>query len=143
MGTGRQLMACLSLGADGMILATRMLVSEEVWAHEDYKKRLAELGPDGTKIIMSLFGDNSRVIDNDSTAAVLALEAKGTTDYEAYRPHVQGTLQKQAYEVGDWNKGTISIGQSVAFAEGIEPAESIIDGIMAEAVAVREKLNGL
>jgi len=143
MGTGRQLMACLSLGADGMILATRMLVSEEIWAHVDYKKRLAELGPDGTKIIMSIFGDNSRVIDNDSTAAVLALEAEGVTDYEAYRPHVQGTLQKEAYEDGDWNKGTMSIGQSVAFADVIEPAESIIDGIMAEAVAVREKLNGL
>ena len=44
MGTGRQLMACLSLGADGMILATRMLVSEEIWAHEDYKKRKRRYG---------------------------------------------------------------------------------------------------
>ncbi len=37
----------------------------------------------------------------------------------------------------------MSIGQSVAFAGDIEPAESIIDGIVAEAIAVREKLNGL
>ena len=143
MGTGRQLVACLSLGADGMLVATRMVVSEEIWAHDDYKKRLAELGPDGTKIIMSIFGDNSRVIDNPSTEAVLALEAEGITDYEAYRPHVQSTLQKEAYEDGDWKKGTMSIGQSVAFAGEIEPVEKIFDGIMEEAAAVRDRLNGL
>ena len=142
MGTGRQLVACLSLGAEGMLIATRMVVAEEIWAHENYKKRLAELGPDGTKIIMSIFGDNSRVIDNPSTEAVLALEAEGSTDYEAYRPHVQGTLQKEAYEDGDWTKGTMSIGQSVAFAGDIRPAGQIIDGIVEEATTVRDRLNG-
>ena len=142
MGTGRQLVACLSLGAEGMLIATRMVVAQEIWAHENYKKRLAELGPDGTKIIMSIFGDNSRVIDNPSTEAVLALEAEGSTDYEAYRPHVQGNLQKEAYEDGDWTKGTMSIGQSVAFAGDIRPAEQIIDGIVEEATAARDRLNG-
>lgn len=143
MGTGRQLLACLSLGAEGMLVATRMVVAEEIWAHENYKKRLAELGPDGTKIIMSIFGDNSRVIDNASTDAVLALEAEGNTDYEAYRPHVKGTLQREAYENGDWTNGTMSIGQSVAFAGDIEPVETIIDGIMEEATSALNHLNTL
>lgn len=143
MGTGRQLVACLSLGADAMVLATRMVVSEEIWAHDGYKKRLTELGPEGTKIIMSIFGDNSRVIDNASTAKVLELEAAGVTDYEAYRPHVGGVLQREAYLDGDWDKGTMSIGQSVAFANDIEPVEKILDGIIAEADAVRARLNGL
>ena len=105
MGTGRQLVACLSLGAEGMLIATRMVVAQEIWAHENYKKRLAELGPDGTKIIMSIFGDNSRVIDNPSTEAVLALEAEGSKDYEAYRPHVQGTLQKEALKTATGQRG--------------------------------------
>jgi len=56
---------------------------------------------------------------------------------------VQGMLQKEAYEDGDWTKGTASIGQSVAFAGEIEPVETIIDGIIAEAVAVRDRLNSL
>ena len=143
MGTGRQLMACLSLGADGMVLATRMIVSAEIWAHPDYKKHLAGLNAGDTRLIMNIFGDSSRVLSNDSSAKVLELEAEGITDYEAYRPHVQGTLQKEAYEDGDWTKGTASIGQSVAFAGGIEPVETIIDGIIAEAAAVRDRLNGL
>jgi NADH:quinone reductase (non-electrogenic) len=143
MGTGRQLMACLSLGADGMVLATRMIVAREIWAHENYKKHLAQLDAGDTKIIMSTFGDSSRVIDNESTATVLTLEAEGITDYEAYRPHVQGTLQKEAYEAGDWNKGTSSLGQSVEFAGEIESVETILDGIIAEAAAVRARLNTL
>jgi NAD(P)H-dependent flavin oxidoreductase YrpB (nitropropane dioxygenase family) len=143
MGTGRQLMACLSLGADAMLLATRMIVAEEIWAHADYKRHIATLGPDGTKIIMSIFGDNSRAIDNASTQAILDLEAQGVTDYEAYRPHVQGTLQREAYEDGDWTRGAMSLGQAVAFAGEIEPVEAIVDGIMAEAVSVRARLNAL
>lgn len=143
MGTGRQLMACLSLGADAMLLATRMIVSQEIWAHPDYKKHLAGLGAGDTRLIMNIFGDSSRVLDNESSARVLELEARGITDYEAYRPHVQGMLQKEAYEDGDWTKGTASIGQSVAFAGEIEPVETIIDGIIAEAVAVRDRLNSL
>jgi len=143
MGTGRQLMACLSLGADGMVLATRMIVSEEVWAHQNYKKHLSELGAGDTRLIMNIFGDSSRVLSNKSSARVLELEAEGITDYEAYRPHVQGILQKEAYVDGDWNKGTASIGQSVAFAGDIEPVETIIDGIIAEAAAVRDRLNSI
>lgn len=143
MGTGRQLMACLSLGADAMVLATRMVVAREIWAHENYKKHLAGLGAGDTKLIMTSFGDTTRVIDNESTATVLALEADGVTDFEQYRPYVQGTLQKQAYEDGDWNRGTSSLGQSVEFAGEIESVESIIDGIIAEAADVRARLNNL
>lgn len=143
MGTGRQLVACLALGADAMLLATRMVVAEEIWAHAEYKAHIAGLGPDGTKIIMSIFGDNSRVIDNESAAAVLELEARGVTDFEAYRPHVEGMLQKEAYTDGDWTKGTMSVGQSVAFAGRIEPVEAIVDGIVAEAATVRDRLSSL
>lgn len=143
MGTGRQLMASLALGADGIVLATRMIVAEEIWAHPNYKQHLAELGAGDTHLIMNIFGDSSRVMKNDTSNLVLGLEAEGITDFEAYRPYVQGTMQKEAYEDGDWNKGTASIGQSVVFAGDIEPVETIIDGIIAEAVAVRDRLNGL
>ena len=89
---------------------------------------------------MSIFGDNSRVISNASAKAVLELEAKGVTDYEAYRPHVQGILQREAYEDGDWTKGTSSVGQSVAFAGDIQPIEVIFDNLISEARAVRNRL---
>ena len=91
----------LALGADGMLLATRMIVASEIWSHDDYKRRIIEMGPADTRIIMSIFGDNSRVIDTPDSARVAELERDGVDDFEAYRPLVQGTRQREAYETGD------------------------------------------
>jgi nitronate monooxygenase len=140
MGTGRQLIACLALGADGMLLASRMVVAAEIWAHADYKRRLIELGPEDTRVIMATFGDNSRVIANEASRRVAELEAQGVTDFEAYRTLVQGANQRRAYETGDWNFGTMSLGQSCAFVDRIEPVEAIFGRILAEAVEVRDRI---
>ncbi len=143
MGTGRQLMAALALGADGILLASRMIVASEVWAHDDYKRRIAELGPGDTRVIMSIFGDNSRVIDNPDTQRIAELERDGIDDYEAYRPLVQGTLQREAYETGDWRRGAMSVGQSCGFADEIEPVEAIFDRIIADAARARDRVTAL
>ncbi len=143
MGTGRQLAAALALGADGMLLASRMIVASETWPHDDYKRRVIEMGAADTRIIMSIFGDNARVIDNPDSARVAELERDGVDDYEAYRPLVQGTRQREAYETGDWRRGTMSIGQSCAFADAILPVEEIFDRILADAVRARDRLAAL
>jgi NADH:quinone reductase (non-electrogenic) len=142
MGTGRQMVACLALGAGGMLLASRMIVSSEIWAHDDYKHRVAEMDAGDTRIIMTIFGDNSRVMANETADRVLALEADGVDDFEAYRGLVAGEIQRQAYETGDWNMGTPSVGQGSSFADRIEPVEVIFDGIMADAVASRHRIEG-
>jgi nitronate monooxygenase len=143
MGTGEQLTAALALGADGILLASRMIVASEVWSHEDYKRRIIEMGPDDTRIIMSIFGDNTRVIDNPDSQRVAEMEREGIDDFEAYRPLVQGTLQREAYETGDWRRGTMSVGQGCSFADEIEPVEAIFDRIIADAVRARDRVVGL
>lgn len=140
LGTGRQLVAALALGADGILLASRLIVAKEIWAHDDYKRHVAEMGAGATKIIMSIFGDNSRVIDSEATQAVLALEKAGVTDFEPYRPHVQGENQRLGYESGDWRGGTMSVGQSCEFAHDIEPVSDIFAEILTDAVAARDRL---
>jgi nitronate monooxygenase len=143
MGTGHQLMAALALGADGILLASRMIVASEVWAHDDYKRRIAELSPSDTRVIMSIFGDNSRVIDNPDTQRIAELEGHGIDDYEAYRPLVQGSRQREAYVTGDWRRGAMSVGQSCGFADVIEPVEAIFDRIIADAVRARDRVTAL
>lgn len=64
----------------------------------------------------------------------------GITDFEAYRPLVQGVNQRRAYETGDWNVGTMSLGQSCAFADRVEPVEAIFDRILVEAVVARDRI---
>lgn len=143
MGTGRQLVAALALGGDGILLGSRMTVSQEIWADEKYKQRVVAAAVSDTRIVMSIFNDNSRVLDNETARAVSALEAEGITDFEAYRPLVQGIIQREAYAAGDPERGTLSMGQSCAFAERIESVEAIFYGILADARAARERMNTL
>jgi len=140
MGTGRQLLASLALGVDGMLMGSRMTVAEEIWAHDAYKQHVAETSQADTRVVMSIFNDNSRVLDNETARKVLALEAEGVVDFERYRPLVEGTAQRRAYETGDWQIGTPSMGQSCAFADDIKSVEAIFDEILADAVAHRDRL---
>jgi nitronate monooxygenase len=143
MGTGRQLLAALALGADGMLMGSRMTVAQEIWAHDDYKRHVAAASQTDTQVVMSIFNDNSRVLDNETARKVLALEAEGIDDFEQYRPLVQGTNQRRAYETGDWQLGTPSMGQSCAFADDIKSVEAIFDEILADAAAHRDRLQTL
>ena len=143
MGTGRQLLAALALGADGMLMGSRMTVAEEIWAHDDYKHHVAETNQADTRVVMSIFNDNSRVLDNETARKVLALEAEGIDDFERYRPLVQGSNQRRAYETGDWRMGTPSMGQSCAFADDIKSVEAIFDEILVDVSAHRDRLNTL
>lgn len=143
MGTGRQLLAALALGADGMLMGSRMTVAHEIWAHDDYKRYVANANQTDTRVVMSIFNDNSRVLDNETARKVLALEAEGINDFERYRPLVEGTQQRQAYETGDWRKGTPSMGQSCVFADDIKSVETIFDEILADASAHKIRLHTL
>ena len=143
LGSGRQLLAALALGADGILLGSRMTVAEEIWADGKYKKRITETVESDTRIVMSIFNDNSRVLDNATAKAVNELEDQGITDFEQYRPLVQGPNQRDAYASGDFDQGTLSMGQSCAFANEIASVEKIFDDILRDAVAMRDRLSGL
>ena len=143
IGHGAQIVAALAFGADAAILGTRMTVAEEIWAHPAYKQRLIEANETDTLLVLQRLRNTYRALDNETARAVAEVEVGGATDYEQYRPLIAGALQKQAYETGDWNKGILSVGQSAAFADAVQPVEAIVDRLMAEAAAAEARLGGV
>jgi nitronate monooxygenase len=135
IGTGRQLVAALALGVDGVLMGTRMLASKEIWAHENYKKRIVEGDSHDSLLTMTTFRASHRVLDNETSRAVQELEKQGVTDFEAYRPHVDGQLAGNAYKTGDVSKGMIDYGQAAAFVTGVESVEAVFDSIIDDARA--------
>jgi nitronate monooxygenase len=119
-----------------------MTAAEEIWAHPAYKERLIEANETDTRLVLQTLRNTYRALDNETARAVAAIEAEGVTDYERYRPLVNGALQKEAYTTGDWNKGILSVGQSAAFATAVQPVEDIIDQLLAEAAAAEARLAG-
>ena len=142
IGTGAHLIAALALGADGVVVGTRFLVAEEIWAHADYKQRLIEADETETTLILSSLRNTARVLRNEATAAVQALESEGA-GIDLLMPHIAGKAGREAYRTGDWTKAALSVGQSVAFADKIEPLAAIIARFEAEARAALARLEGL
>lgn len=143
MGTGRHLIMALAMGADAMLVGSRMLVAEEIWAHEGYKRAMIAAGELDHRVVKKIFRDNQRVFDNDTAKAVEALERDGVTDFERYRALVSGRLARAAYESGDTSQGLIDLGPAGVFARDIQPVEAIIDGIIDEAVGALRRLDRL
>ena len=140
IGHGAQIVAALAFGADAVILGTRMTVAEEIWAHAAYKERLIESNETDTLLVLQTLRNTYRALDNDTARAVADVEATGTTEYEHYAPLIAGALQKQAYQTGDWNKGILSVGQSAAFADAVQPVAAILDQLLAEATEAERRL---
>jgi Dioxygenases related to 2-nitropropane dioxygenase len=74
IGTGAQLVAALALGADGVLMGTRFLVAEEVWAHPAYKRRLLEAEEADTMLVMQSLRNTVRALRNETTERIQAIE---------------------------------------------------------------------
>jgi NADH:quinone reductase (non-electrogenic) len=143
IGTGAQVAAALAMGADAVLLGTRFLVASEIWSHEAIKRRVVEAQETDTALVLASMRNTFRGIDNATTRAIAELERQGVTAFDAYRPYVTGGLQKEAYTVGDPEKGILSMGQACVFADRIEPVEAIMDRLIDEAVAAGGRLGAL
>lgn len=143
LGIGRQLLAVLALGADGMLMGSRMTVSKEIWADDKYKTHITNVDQTATRIVMSVFNDHARVLDNRTSQAVNDMEKKGISEFEQYRPLVEGNNQRSAYETGNFERGTLSMGQSCVFADRIMSVSNIFDEILADAILMRDRLETL
>jgi nitronate monooxygenase len=143
MGTGRHLVTALVMGADAMLVGSRMLTASEIWAHDAYKQRILEATELDNRVIMKIFRDNHRVLDNDTARAVDELENRGVREFEAYRDHVSGRVSRRAYETGDCSKGLIDLGPAAVFAREIKPVEAIIDQLIDEAIHAVDRLGSL
>ncbi|MFM0514692.1 NAD(P)H-dependent flavin oxidoreductase [Paraburkholderia sp. RL17-373-BIF-A] len=127
IGRGSQLAAALAMGASGVIVGTRFAVAEEIWAHGDYKRRLVEAGPTDTELCMQSLRNTVRTLRNETTAAVKEIEAQNpNVTIQDLMPMVAGKLGRNAYVTGDWSKGLLSAGQSLAFVDRIEPLADIV-----------------
>jgi NADH:quinone reductase (non-electrogenic) len=143
MSTGRHLATALAMGADAILLGSRMVVAEEIWAHRAYKEHVLSIDEHANRLLMKTFRNHHRVLDNDTARAVEQLEHDGIADFAAYEPHVQGKVAREAYATGDVSRGMLDMGPSGVFAREIKPVDAIFDEILDEAVRACERLDRL
>lgn len=143
IGTGSQIVAALAMGADGVIIGTRFLVAEEIWAHRSYKEHLVRTDESGTMLIMKSLRNTLRALRNDTAQAVLRLEQEHGGNLNLLMPHISSKVGRSAYETGDTTKGALATGQAVAFADRIEPMAAIVERLEHEMAMAMTRLNEL
>ncbi|MGI5876593.1 MAG: NAD(P)H-dependent flavin oxidoreductase [Dethiobacteria bacterium] len=138
---GRGLVAALALGAEGVLMGTRFMVSQESPMHQNVKEHLRGLAETETILVLRSLRNSARVIKNTVAEQVVTLESKGAT-FEELLPLVSGARGKELQETGDVERGLLHCGQVVGLVKDILPVGEIIANIVAEAKVVMERLGG-
>lgn len=144
VGHGSQLVAALAMGASGVVMGTRLLVSEELSAHRGYKQALVDAGEGDTTLTMASVRNTIRTLANETTAEVARMEAENpNVTIQELLPLVSGQIGRKAYETGDVSRGMLSAGHALGLTDKIEPMADIVNRIEAEAAAALARLKSL
>ena len=144
VGHGSQLIAALSMGASGVVIGTRLLVSEELNAHDGYKQALVDATERDTALTMSSVRNTIRTLANETTAEVARMEQDNpNVTIQDLLPLVSGQIGRKAYETGDVSRGMLSAGHSLGLTDRIEPMADIIARLEAEAMQAMGRLDGI
>jgi nitronate monooxygenase len=142
-GDGRGLAAALAMGADGINMGTRFMVTREAPIHENVKQAMVDASELDTALIYRSLRNTARVFKNSIAEKVVEIESRpGQTDFEDIRPLVQGAKGKELFEDGDLDRGIWSAGMIVGLIDDIPSCQELIERIVNEAEQViKERLN--
>lgn len=144
VGHGAQVVAALAMGAAGVVVGTRFVVADEIWAHADYKRRLVAAQPTDTELCMQSVRNTIRTLRNETTAAVRTIEAANPqVTLAELLPLVAGRIGRNAYVTGDWSKGLLAAGHSLAFVDRLEALGAIVERFEDEMQQAVARLRGI
>ncbi len=138
IASGRAMVACEALGADGFQVGSRFAASEESSGHEFFKKKITEAGEGETVLTLKQLAP-VRLIKNKFYQQVQEAEARGASKEEL--EHLLGTRRaKRGMFEGNLDDGELEIGQVSAGIHTIEPAATILKQMWQEYISVKQSL---
>lgn len=136
---GRCMHAILSLGAEGVVIGSRFMLSEECPIHPKLKQALCEATELDTDLIMGSVGFTHRVWLNEPARKTIEIETRGGNTLEDILPYVSGEAARRMYETGDLDAGTVSVSQSIGLVKRVMPMRDIVQEICEEARSAHER----
>lgn len=144
---GAGLAAALALGADGVLLGTRFLASEECAVAPLEKSAVLATGSDGTILTTVLDSFSGRDWPGAWSRAVRSRfveEWLGREPELRRRRRAVRTRIDESYERGETDQLVLWLGQSAGLVDSVEPAGEIVRRVVAEAEQIlRDRLPAL
>ncbi len=130
IATGRQMLAAMVLGAEGVQIGSRYVASEEASSHLNFKRAVINSNEGDTILTLKQLAP-VRLIKNDFYKQVQEAEQKGATQLELIQLLGRARAKKGMFE-GNLAEGELEIGQVSALLNDILPAAEITENIWRE-----------
>lgn len=128
---GRGIAAALMLGAKGVQMGTRFVVTRECQVHENYKEKVIKAKDIDTRVTGRSTGHPVRTLRNEMTKKYLELEGKGAS-LEELEYLTLGALRKAVQE-GDVKNGSVMSGQIAGLVKEEKTCQELIESLVKEA----------
>ncbi len=138
IATGEQMLACFSLGAEGVQVGTRFAISEESSLHDNFKSLLSEAREDSTILCMRKVSP-VRAYKNKFINTILEMEDKGATREELIKYLGEGRSKIGMFE-GALDEGELEIGQVASMCKDLQPTSQIIQQFITEYEHAKNRL---
>lgn len=134
-GDGEGLAAALALGAEGVMLATRLMATVETPIHDDVKAALVAGDELNTNLIFRQLNNTARVVKNSVSDEVVGLLDAGG-DFTSVRELVAGRRGRTVYETGDVEAGIWWAGLAQTLIRDVPTCQELIDRLVKDAEQV-------
>jgi nitronate monooxygenase len=138
-GDARGFLAALALGAEGVNMGTRFLVTKEAPVHDNIKKAIINANETDTILLLRSLRNTMRVLKNEHAKRIYELEEK-KVPFEELSPLLSGLRGKEAFENGDISSSLIACGQIAGLIKDIPSVADLIDNIIGEAKRIFKNL---
>lgn len=139
IASGSQLNAAFALGAVGVQIGTRFLVSKECPVHENYQQAVLKAKDLDTIVTGRVIGAPVRILKNQMALEYKKLE-QANANIEELEVITLGGLRRAVFE-GDTKHGSVMLGQVAGMCKKVQPIKEILDELMQEAKENKEELN--
>ena len=129
---GSGLAAMLALGASGVQMGTRFIVTKEAPFHEEYKKIIIEANDNNTVIIGRSVGRIRRILSTKYAEKLLEFEKIGLS-IEDFNHHTSEDFHCIGALKGDGEKGFMNSGQIAGLIDDLPTVQSLLDQMMSDA----------
>jgi NAD(P)H-dependent flavin oxidoreductase YrpB (nitropropane dioxygenase family) len=118
-------MAALALGAEGVLMGTRFMLTDECWAHPQIKERLLQATELDTVLVARSIQNASRVIKNQAAMRALEMEQRGAT-LEELRTIFNSHVGLKTLQEGDADGGIIACGQVIGLISDLKHVREVM-----------------
>lgn len=130
ISTGKQMLACMVLGADGVQVGSRFAATHESSSHNAFKQEIIKANEGDTHLTLKELAP-VRLIKNNFWQQVQQAYAEGATKEELQELLGRGRAKKGMFE-GDLVEGELEIGQGSSLINEIISAEDVVFSMMKE-----------